>query len=84
MVVRIKLLSPLECKGHTLLQLLQRVFCRMLTNYPNGEEENGDKNSPRLLDEPWGNYDFYQPDCSVNVRVPAVPSNNLDKLTDAK
>ena len=40
MVVRIKLLSPLECKGHTLLQLLQRVFCRMLTNYPNDEEEN--------------------------------------------
>ena len=31
MVVRIKLLSPLERKGHTLLQLLQRVFCRMLT-----------------------------------------------------
>ena len=31
MVVRIKLLSPLECKGHTLLQLLQRGFYRMLT-----------------------------------------------------
>ena len=34
MVVRIKLLSLLECKGHTLLQLLQRVHYRMLTIHP--------------------------------------------------
>ena len=25
------MVSNCECKGHTLLQLLQRVFCRMLT-----------------------------------------------------
>lgn len=31
MVVRIKLLSPLECKGHTLLQLLQRGLYQRLT-----------------------------------------------------
>ena len=31
MVVRIKLLSPLECKGHTLLQLLQQVLYQTLT-----------------------------------------------------
>ena len=43
MVVRIKLLSPLECKGHTLLQLLQRGLYRMLTIFLMAKEKTETK-----------------------------------------